>query len=87
MHTAATWVWMKASDHGDEGSDLVAKFVAETGQSAAICDVSVRVARTPTGEAITLLVADHPWWKEHMRIHPAGWRGASLDTLAAKIGL
>lgn len=84
METAATWIWFKAGDHGDEGSDLVAKFVSEVGQGAGSADVSVRVGRGPTGEPITLLIADHPWWEEQMRVHPNEWRGNSLDVVSER---
>lgn len=84
METAATWIWFKPGDHRDEGSNLIAKFVAEVGQGADPGDVSVRVGRGPAGDPITILVADDPWWKEQMRVHPDGWRGNSLDIVSQR---
>ena len=85
--SAATWVWMKSGDHRDEASNMVAKFVAEVGQAAALDDVSIRLATTPSGGRITLLVADNNWWREQMEVHPAGWRGALLEDMARRLGI
>jgi hypothetical protein len=77
-----TWLAWKKGDHLQEGTDLVAKFVAEVGQRAAVDDVNVRRTRTPDGTTLTLIAASDTWWHEQMRVHPNGWRGASMAAIA-----
>ncbi len=84
MFTVATWIWFKAGDRLDEGSSLIAKFVSEVGQGASLAKVSIRLGHAPDGKAITLLVADHPWWNVQMRIHPNGWLGNSLAVISER---
>lgn len=56
-------------------------------QGAGSDDVSVRVGRRPYGDPITILVADGPWWKEQMRVHPNGWQGNASDMVSQRPGI
>jgi hypothetical protein len=87
MLSGQTWIWFKFGDHREEGISLTAKFVSEMGHCAGVDDVNVRVARTPAGKSITVLTADHPWWREQMRVHPNGWNDDPIDAIAARYGV
>ena len=81
------WVWFKQGDHLDEGHSLCQQYVRETGKREAIEGIEVRLARPPSGAPLTLLLADGPWWREQMKVHPNGWRGVPLDVLSREFNL
>jgi len=87
MNSPEAWLWWKHGDCLEEGAALAAKFVTEVGQNAAADDVHVRRTRTPEGQVITFLAASDPWWHEQIRVHPNGWRGASLSEVARRFDL
>ncbi len=82
-----TWLWFKWGDHRPEGDELCARFVSESGAAASLDDVSVRVAHTPAGKALTVIQATDPWWHERFSVHPNGWRGHPIEAVAERLGL
>jgi hypothetical protein len=67
----------KPGDHRAEGHRLC-QLCAEETRDLRVEGAHVRTADRPTG-ILTMIVADGPWWREKMRVHPNGWRGAPLS--------
>jgi hypothetical protein len=87
LSSHVTWLWWKAGDHFNEGSDVVAKFVTDVGQNADMSDVNIRRGRTAEGKISTYLTASHPWWHQQMTIHPNGWQGAPMAEIIRRFNL
>jgi hypothetical protein len=75
-------MWFKAGDHlGDhpsEGHELCQVCAKETRDPRLLETTNVRTARLPEGTMMTFVLADGPWWRERMKVHPNGWRGRTL---------
>jgi hypothetical protein len=86
MSEETAWIWFKTGDHWAEGHRLCQQCGEET-RDVRSGGVSVRTTNTPSGKTLTVIVADGPWWREQMRVHPNGWRGAYFSEALRAAGL
>lgn len=87
MAESELWVWFKPGEYVNEGHQLCQKCADETHNPALTAQLEVRHVRTPKGKVLTFIIADGPWWREQMRVHPNGWQGMSWSKVVAKYDL
>ena len=87
MSEENAWIWYKSGDQVSEGHRLCQLCAEETRDARVVEGTSVRTTKTPAGNVLTFIVADGPWWREQMRVHPNGWRGAPFGEVLRAAGL
>ncbi len=87
MQSPDPWVWFKHGDHVEEGHALCQRYAEETGDRSLVDSSHVRRVADGNGHTMTILLADGPWWRAQMIMHPNEWIGRSWTGIVASMDL